>query len=66
MKLHKREKITIEAENELRGIILNWGDTYKLTLVETLQILNSIVSTKLKYALREERHGNCNKPAGLE
>lgn len=66
MKLHKREKITNEANLEYTQFIIKFLEKYDLTTIEYLQILNKEISTSLKYALRIERHGDTNKPSGLE
>lgn len=36
---------------------------YKLTPIETVQMLNHHLTSELKYMLREERHGNSTTPA---
>jgi len=71
-RLHKREKPVKEAELALRERLLNWEKDWieKLTTAEYLSVLVRVLSETLqsilKYAIRQERHGNTNKPGGLE
>ena len=72
--MHPREQLCREAESELRlaiaAVTCKKGGVFsKLTLVEEMQVLNTVFSGEvggiLKYALRYERHGNTDTPAGF-
>lgn len=70
-RIHHREKLVREAESRLRGAIVDAG-IHKLDLSEAeyLQVVSTVLheqlSTTLKYAIRRERHGDTDKPGGLE
>lgn len=72
--VHPREQLCREAESELRLAITavtckKDGVFSQLTFVEEMQVLNTVFSGEvggtLKYALRHERHGNTDTPAGF-
>lgn len=65
-RIHPRERVTQQAKSKFTKFMMALDDEFDLTAVETLQMLNSYMSTELKYALRVERHGDSNKAAGLE
>lgn len=65
-KLHLREAITAEAKIEFLKFINDWLNKHDLTSIEFQQILLDQMQSSLKYALRLERHGNDDTPAGLE
>jgi hypothetical protein len=54
------------AESEIESACIELRKKHGLTDVEWLQILNRMETGCLKYMLRQERHGDKNKPAGLE
>lgn len=72
-RMHDREVIVREAEDELRlAISISSGEGSKLselTTAELLQVYNSVFSsaigTVLKYAIRKERHGRTDRPGGI-
>lgn len=71
MKLHPREVIVTEAEIDLRTAISEWAKKHpELTSAEYFKVLlgvsNDNAQSLLKYEIRSERHGNTNKPGGLE
>lgn len=70
MRQHRREPIVRAAENELRGAIIDIIEKHQLTDAEALAIvaaaLGGHVGSVAKYAIRMERHGDPNKPGGLE
>ena len=70
-RIHRREKLITEAENNLRAAIQASGiRKMELTTAEYLQVLARImhdeISGTLKSAIRQERHGDTDKPGGLE
>lgn len=71
MKIHERERVVREADAALRQAVLDWSAKHdQLTVNETLQVLNRVSSDQvaaiLKYEIREERHGDQDRPGGLE
>lgn len=69
LKIHPREKKCTAAESELRGVILGLDQKHKLTQAELIQVLTHVFSDEIlsmmKYAIRQERHGNTDTPGGL-
>jgi hypothetical protein len=65
-RIHKREMLVQGADADISLACLKLVDKHGLTNVEWLQILNHMTASCLKYMLREERHGDANKPSGLE
>jgi hypothetical protein len=59
-----------EAENELRKAILDIEQKFELTETETIRMVNGVCSETIgrivKYHIRYERHGDTDKPGGLE
>lgn len=70
MKLHPREQVVTDAENEVRTALVEAIKKYELTTGEELRILANLfgseVGTIAKYIIRQERHGNTDTPGGLE
>ena len=64
-RIHEREMPVQIAESEIHLACLKMREKYGLTDVEWLQILNHMAASCMKYMLREERHGDMDKPAGL-
>lgn len=62
MKIHSRERVIDEAGREL----YEWERKHNLTWGEILQIFTSRMATIAKYRIRYERHGDGDKPGGLE
>lgn len=62
--IHPREKLVAQAGNKISQAIDDIDEEFGLTTVELLQILIGYQATTLKYALRMERHGNTDTPAG--
>lgn len=52
--------------SDLKDLIRDHQKEHELTDVELLQGLFSYCSTKTKYMLRYERHGNYDTPGGLQ
>lgn len=69
MILHPRERIVRKAENELIAAIHGWLKKNDLTTIEELAVINHVlgntIAGTLKMALRQERHGNTDDPAGV-
>jgi hypothetical protein len=59
-----------EAEMELRKAVTDIGKKHDLTEMELLRVVNTAlgdtVGSIAKYHIRYERHGNTDKPGGLE
>lgn len=70
MRLHPREEIVRKAEVDLREVVIQWMQRHpELTNLEEAVVFVNVAadpSMPLKYALRVERHGDDQKPAGLE
>ncbi len=70
MKIHPREEKVRAAENDLRKAISDARAKYDLTAFEELriatQVFADVAGSIAKYGIREERHGDPNKPGGLE
>jgi hypothetical protein len=75
MRMHEREAIVRDAivrdaENNLREKVMEFAKEYaeKLTHYEYLRVVHGVLSddigSQIKYAIRYERHGDTNKPAG--
>lgn len=68
--MHPREQIVHEAEIDLRDVIIDWMRRHtELTYVEQAVVYANVAANSaspLKYALRIERHGDDQTPAGLE
>jgi hypothetical protein len=70
MKIHSRERSVTLAECDLSRALTDVWKKYDLTSAEMLrvvaQVLGGHISSHAKYEIREERHGDINKPGGLE
>lgn len=66
--LHPRERLVTKAKLDLQMAIE--GPLEGLTEAEKLRVVNSVLSSYIgsvvKYAIREERHGDLEKPGGLK
>lgn len=70
-RIHHREEQCRKAESALRQALLDWYEAHEeLTFVEHLRIVNTVFSDHvggiLRHFIRQERHGDPNKPGGLE
>lgn len=69
MKIHPREELLDKAERIL-SIAVRDVLEMDLTNAEYIQVLNTVyngaIGRRLKYMIRYERHGNGDKPGGLE
>jgi hypothetical protein len=71
-RIHPRETKCHEAEIELSEAISTWRKKWgdELTATESASILYHELSSRMrsmfKYAIRRERHGDTDKPGGLE
>jgi len=65
-KIHSREMPVEQARIDFDSMCEDFLKKHELTDIEFLQILNGRVATRLKYMLRYERHGDADKPAGIE
>ena len=67
-KIHPRETIVVDAENELSCACHEI--TGNLTTSEKLRVLASVLSSQVghiaKFCIRAERHGDTNQPGGLD
>jgi hypothetical protein len=65
--MHSRETVVREAELKLKRALLE--AIKDLTEAEGLRVVNAVMSSHIgsvaKYAIREERHGDPEKPGGL-
>lgn len=70
MKIHKREAFYSKAKIELTNSILKIEKDFELTEMELLRLVNDCASSTIasiaKFAIRNERHGDCNKLGGIE
>lgn len=70
MRLHPREEIVTRARVDLMEKLLDWRRDHDLTTAELFSILGGILGDQIagiaKYLIREERHGDQDKPGGLE
>jgi hypothetical protein len=66
MRRHKRDVVTATAGSEFGMALAAIVAKYELTPIETAGMLQQEVAQQLKYALRFERHGDYDTPAGLE
>jgi hypothetical protein len=70
-RLNPREAIVRRASLDLATIVADWSSRNPdLTAAEFLKVLLSVshdqAQTLLKNAIREERHGDQDKPGGIE
>jgi hypothetical protein len=72
MRLHPREALVREARIELHQAVLDWlrkEEVSELTAYEEVMVVTSVLSQvitgAMKYAIREERHGDAETPGGL-
>lgn len=69
MKRHPREQYVREARGELQKSLLKWLEFFDLTTAEEVMVLTTVMSGlitgTMKYAIREERHGDANVPGGV-
>ncbi len=61
MTIHPRHLIVDEASLEIEAAVLDASHKHNLTYVERLSILNQLMASALKYALREERDPDDSK-----
>lgn len=71
LRLHPREQIVGHARADLADAVFGWRRNHTdLTQAETISMLADVLGTSItgitKYAIREERHGDPDKPGGLE
>ena len=66
-KIHPRERLVTEAENELRRAYIE--ALSKLSTAECIQVINNVAHSEIaliiRQAIRMERHGDPDKPGGL-
>lgn len=69
MKRHPREQYVREARGELQKSLLKWLEFFDLTTAEEVMVLTTVMSGlitgTMKYAIREERHGDANVTGGV-
>jgi hypothetical protein len=68
--LHPRELLVKEAELDLLRAWLKVVENRALTTVEELRVLANFAQSQIggvaKYMICEERHGDADKPGGVE
>lgn len=68
-RIHPREFVVREAENKLRGQLLDAVKEFELTEGEQLRVISEVysnwIASMAKYIIRDERHGNTDTPGGL-
>jgi hypothetical protein len=66
--IHPRERIVNEAEIDLAHALLGVWEKHDLTDAEMLRVVAAVfgrhVASNAKYRIREERHGDTDKPGG--
>ncbi len=71
LRIHPRELVVRDAERALRDAVntILWKK-FELTTSEILSVLASVLAGEIasitKLCIREERHGDLNKPGGVE
>jgi hypothetical protein len=69
VKLHPREDLIDQAESILIKAISDFnkiGLTNAECISVIADVLGTAITTRTKYMIRRERHGDGNKPGGLE
>jgi hypothetical protein len=66
MRLHPREPKVQEAGIDLSRAVSRVCQEHDLTYNEIVQLLSSEITSRLKYAIRYERHGNFSDEGGLD
>lgn len=70
MRLHPREEVVSRARVDLMEKLLDWRRGHDLTTAELFSILGGTLGGEItgiaKYLIREERHGDQDRPGGLE
>lgn len=71
-RIHPREQLVNEAEQKLRSAVVDAmkGEPFdSLTGAEYIAVINRVFSGQLasytKFAIRQERHGDTDKPGGI-
>lgn len=68
--IHPREKLVNKAEREIENTISNILEKHDLTVAEELRVLAAVLGNRIgmtaKFMIREERHGDTDKPGGLK
>lgn len=69
MRMHPRERLVDEAEKVIAAAVLKVLEDFDLTDAEYISVLTNALNTAIlrrtKYMIRQERHGDPNKPGGL-
>jgi hypothetical protein len=65
VKRHERESIVAKARSDFLKMYIDWLQEHDVTYIEAAKILAEEQASLLKFALREERHGDDSIPAGL-
>ena len=70
-KIHRREETVRKAQRALEKAILDWDEEHKdLTTAEHISVVQSAfyshMSHLMRHLIRIERHGDPDKPGGLE
>jgi hypothetical protein len=55
MKVHPRQMLEQEAENELRGFLIDWMAKHDLTYAEAFRMLATAIASYCKLIIRDER-----------
>jgi hypothetical protein len=70
-RLHARERVVTDARLELTEAVIDWRRKHDdLTWGELFSIVGEVLGGQVtglaKYLIREERHGDQDKPGGIE
>lgn len=69
-RIHPREQPCRDAELEISQFISATIKKHELTTAEQLRVVNTVCSDHIghiaKFSIRHERHGDTDKPGGLE
>lgn len=61
LRLHDRTQMVQLAGNEFTASFITLCEHHRLTTAERIQLLTSEIQSIIKYAIREERHGDSDK-----
>ena len=70
-RIHPREVLVEEARRDLSSALLEWEKGHdNLTTAEHIKVVTGVfndhILSMMKFAIRHERHGDPDKPGGLE
>lgn len=69
MRMHPRERVVRKARSALQSHLTQWLKHHDLTTYEEIMVISDVMGSTItgamKYAIREERHGDQNTPGGI-